>query len=146
MSKAETRGGDSALPVGQTKRGFSNEDSTNPKTTSTFMSIPTPGGAEVVTNSGVGVQSLTAGYPSEDSVSTEKDGDTYLPGDDYINRSYAFIDDGQTPDVGGVENTTGGRMRPIGVPSIPDPTNGIPGYDNSGAGSGTSQGPYGPQD
>jgi hypothetical protein len=142
MSKNETRGGSSALPRGQSKRGFSDTDSVNPKTNGSMMSIGTPTDGGVITSPGVGRQSLTAGFPGEQSTNAVKDGDQWLPDDSKVNRGYAYTDDGQNVDVGGIVDVGANRQRfGISVPPVPDAGTGIAWYDNSGNGPGTSANP-----
>lgn len=103
------------------------------------MSIPTPSDGGVVTGvGGAPMNSSSAGFPSEDSRNAVKDGDEWLPNDDAVNRSYSYIDDGQAVDTGGITLVNANRLKQgIAPGSVPEPVNGIPGYDHSGNGGGT---------
>lgn len=138
MSKAETSRGNPNLPVGQSKRGFSADTTGNPKNPRNQMSIPTPTDNGVVTTTGgAPLNTSTAGFPGEESRNSVKDGDTWLPDDSKVNRGYAYVDDGQAVDTGGLTNPGANRQRfGIAPPTVPEPTNGIAWYDNSGNGPG----------
>lgn len=140
MSKAEGRQGNSSLPPGQTKIGYGADTAGNPKTGSSFMSIPTPSDGGVVTGVGAApMNSSSAGFPNEDSRNVVKGGPDTTPNPDVVNRSYSYIDDGQMPAIGGGITLTNANRLKEGIQpgTAQEPVNGIPGYDQSGNGGGT---------
>lgn len=134
MSKDETRRGNPALPTGQSRRGFPAADSTTTKNPKSMMSIGAPSDGGVVTTPGVGYGSVSAGFPGTDSPNAAKDGDTWLPDDNLVNRGYAYT--GGPVNVGGVTDPGANRQRfGIDPPTPPDAQNG-PVFENPQAVSG----------